>query len=254
MVILLVFWSSIGLAQDFVQKGEITLTPPTIAASEVFFQDSTTISVSHPMPEAEVLCFLPVLGDSTIHVSPPMKISEPTCISCFAKHEDFKTSSFTQLNVRRGSRGDISVDSNSSEPSDQYPGDALNSLVDGKKGASDFHEIWLGYDVPEVIFDLKLDSTIKYSHVVISTLSDHGSWIFEPSRIEVLVGQTVIAELDIPPAASSQKPAADFYDLNFDPVQTNELSIRIKTTSTLPEWHAGSGSQGWLFIDEIVVN
>lgn len=139
------------------------------------------------------------------------------------------------------------------DPSEKYPGGGKVSLTDFEKGSLNFREkTWMGFDkqVIEVEFTFEKNRAIK--EVILSSMQDHGSWIFLPEKIEVITPtDTVLSQWEIPNEAEAAK--LSFLHIPLDDIETQKLRIRITTPEKIPDWHPGTGHQPWLFVDEIII-
>ena len=116
----------------------------------------------------------------------------------------------------------------------------------------------MGYQQDSVEINIEVESKQKLSSVLINCLQDQGNWIFLPAQITVLyfderkqsfklLGEQLPVTNEKIPAASCEPiiiPAAK-------KVKAQKIKIILKAIKTLPEWHAGKGQAGWLFVDEI---
>lgn len=239
-----------------VQIGTVPLTPPVLAADAVFFEDaSQLLYAAHPHAQAQVTCtFHPRLAETPHAQEVDQPVHQDGCWSCSAHHPDFASSTPATLEVRQRTAGKLQIAPASTSPVEPYTANGYTTLLDHAKATSDFHQHWLGFNQPIVTLTLLPDSGVIYSHVAVSTLINHGAWIFEPKRIRILHGHQELAKLELTPTQEATLPAMPIYDLTFTPQPLDTLSLEIHTCDSLPMWHAGAGNQGWWFVDEIIVN
>ena len=87
---------------------------------------------------------------------------------------------------------------------------------------------------------------------------DKGSWVFDARGIEVAVsadGKTfnTVASVDLPAMAENAPNKVYTHNVDFKTTKARYVRLIAKTERTLPEWHAGKGKPGFLFVDEISV-
>ena len=95
---------------------------------------------------------------------------------------------------------------------------------------------------------------------MVNLLQSYGSWVFLPERIEAfyfddktqsfqLIGSQVFNQdtnvnnsLCTPSVIEAKKG-----------MKTDKIKLTLYPLKQIPDWHAGHGQKGWLFIDEIKV-
>ncbi|MEL6537021.1 MAG: hypothetical protein AAFQ98_16490 [Bacteroidota bacterium] len=243
-----------GQNSPWVQQGTISLTPPLLTVDSAFFYQQATYQAKHPMAEAAVHCQW-VSSDSVSEIPAEGKLSADAELQCTASHPDFLTSAPATLSVRKlPPHTAWSLLATSTPPNEKYAAEGLATLRDHRSPTLDYQKHWLGYYQPKVELQLQLDAAKECERVSLSSMVDHRTWIFEPTRIELWDGETLLSHLDITPATEQQKPHLRMYDLLFDLREVTSLSVRIHTTTHLPAWHPGNGYQGWFFVDEILID
>lgn len=239
---------------SLVQAGQVALSPPLIDAPESLLSPNTVASARHVQRAATLACaYLRTDSTSRPVGTFPFMPKADGCLSCTASHPDFLESDSREVQFRLPSSCRFEVNSSSTLPSLQYVGGGLSSLSDGVLASSDIHQTWLGYDLPIVDLHLHLPEDARVSHLALSTLVQHGSWIFEPARLELLADGKPIAFQDVK-VLTPHITNRYFFDLHFDQEHYSDLTLRIHSCNALPSWHAGAGLQGWLFLDEIILN
>lgn len=147
-------------------------------------------------------------------------------------------------------------------PVDQrYKAKGAASLSDGKIGDTErVSGTWLGYVENDFQSYLFFKKPVKASMVTLSTLLNHGSFIFAPIRIEVWGGADPKAlkllKVITPEAPKAYVPGGEIraYDADFEPQSLSCIKVVAKPLAKIPEWHQGKGNKGWLFVDEVIVN
>lgn len=133
-----------------------------------------------------------------------------------------------------------------------------DALTDGFRGTKDFKsQLWQGWegDNAEVILDLEKAKTI--SEIQLGVLVSQKDWIFAPSKVEFLVshdGENFTSvfsrEFDALNQVSSKLQVLGG---RISPQKTRFIKIVAHKIPALPEWHAGKGQEGWIFMDEIEI-
>jgi hypothetical protein len=151
--------------------------------------------------------------------------------------------------------GAIRIDSICGDlPSAQYNMGGLKSLHDSLLGSMNLHQHWLGYNQPSFTITVYPDRRKKNQSVVLSLLQRQDSWIFMPQKISIsdgngnVVGATSFSGVDT--------VAADDYiiaRISIKKKKYRQLNIKVEALPALPGWHAGKGSVGWVFVDEVML-
>jgi len=141
----------------------------------------------------------------------------------------------------------------------QYPANGNEALIDFEKGGKNWRlggwQGFLGVDF-EAVIDLGKVQFVK--RVSPEFLSDVGSWICFPNRVEVEISENgkdfvkagqIIMEIDI---KLNPKVEIASYDVKINK-EARYLKIKAKNTGPMPAWHPGAGDPSWIFIDEIEI-
>ncbi len=241
--------------QGLVQSQEIALSNPIIKIDSVLFKEQASIRVLAAYQDAAIRY---TTDGSEVKATSPLcpnllLVDKSTDIKCKAFHPKLKASETLDFSVRKVSSIQPEILLTSSEAKSPYLGKGMAALSNIKKGEINFkaNQEWLGFQNDVIQFDLLFEKAIDCEQITLSTLCDHNSWIFNPSKIELVVGYDVIASKTIESPATKQ--AADFQFLAL-PVSTSikEASLKIYMDN-IPEWHSGKGTTPWFFIDEIIV-
>lgn len=147
-------------------------------------------------------------------------------------------------------------------PVDQrYHAKGAASISDGKVGDTErVSGTWLGYVENDFQSYLFFKKPVKASVVTVSTLRSFGSFIFEPTRIEVWGGvdpKTLkLLKVITPGVPAKDIPGTEniVYEAGFEPQQLSCIKLVAKPLAKIPAWHSGKGNKGWLFVDEVIVN
>ena len=143
------------------------------------------------------------------------------------------------------------------EAAKNYPGDGAFTLINGiqnEKGFPRSNE-FLGF-LSECEATIDLVNAIKISKVTIHALHRPSSWIWKPSSTEVLLSTDGI---NFTTANSSNNFVLTSKEngtitIAINPTEARFVKLLIKSQGKVPEGNPGSGSNAWLFLDEIEVD
>lgn len=143
-----------------------------------------------------------------------------------------------------------------------HPNYTYNSpdlLTDGLRGKGPYNSSdyagW--YDNPFEVL-IEMDGT-PYSEVTLSTFVFRYDYVFNPLDLVVFVSEDGESYTEAARAEYPVKGGIDDgngcqeYTVSFSETSAKYLKVRAKTLDALPEWHAGKGRPGFLFVDEVVV-
>lgn len=132
-------------------------------------------------------------------------------------------------------------------------------LTDGIRGEGPYNsgDFAGWYDKPfEAV--VEMDGT-AYSSVSLSTIAFRHDWIFGPMDMTVYTSEdgenfTQVAHADYPVTGLiDDGNVCEAYTLNFPETSAKFLKVTASCIETLPDWHPGKGSPGFLFVDEVIV-
>ena len=145
------------------------------------------------------------------------------------------------------------------QPQKNYTYGGGNMLTDGLTGDAGFNTgRWLGYSGNDLEAVIDLKKTNEISRVSFNTCVDMPSWVFDARGVEIGVsddGVTFksIAREDIPAKGKNEANKVYSHQIAFDKVKARYVKVRIASEHNIPDWHAGKGKNGYLFVDEISV-
>lgn len=139
------------------------------------------------------------------------------------------------------------------QPHENYSLGGPFALVNGMKGnPTKFGRDWLGFwgkDM-EAIVDLGKNETIR--QIAIGVLSNEGSWIYYPSEMEFFVSKDGKKFKSVQKMALQDiKNAKGIIKVNFKSTDAQFVKVVAKNAGKIPDGMPGSGSNAWLFVDEI---
>lgn len=139
----------------------------------------------------------------------------------------------------------------------QYSAGGDNGIIDGIKGENDWRKGgWQGYQGQDFESVIDFGKEILISSVHASFLQDTRSWILMPLNViyefskdsihyqKALLVSNLIAD-------TVMTNTIEELGGNIEPVKARFLKVKAKNYGTLPSWHAGSGGEAFIFIDEI---
>ena len=187
--------------------------------------------------------FMPGMGDRIYHFLPQFGL----------RQEFTSTPPSNQVNISR-------VEASKS-PTDTYPSDYSQILVDHRRGvAGDWYHGWIGWNGADTVeLTLTLEQFATLGEIAVGACHSPGDWVVKP--LDVQASWSVDGRkwsdwqrLDV------QNPPTDLYHDSRRPHYTlqprrakavNYVRIRFICRPTLPIWHPYSGQKSWLMVDEI---
>ncbi len=244
---------------SYASSHSFQLSGPMIVIEKVLFTDSTLVEIKAPYPNARIFYRLDhrtALSD-TLSYSQPFYLKEGGTVIAYASHPDFQISETISAAVFKIThsiaQADIAVNP---APNPSYPGRGAQSLIDQEKGSLTFRNAteWLGFDSPEVRIQLVLKNPLSLKKLTLSSLIDQQAWIFGPREVNLFSKGKLLKKVRISRAETQQKNQLQAIVIDLPQDSYSQFTIDIKTVSNIPTWHDGSGSQGWLFLDQILLD
>ena len=237
------------------------ISAPEIKALSPFFKDQVTLELSSEIPGATFYYTLDgTQPDTTSNLySDPIQVDESAIFQSVAYKEGWKMSEPSAMRLMKVSQFPKQIKLRK-PPNEAYAASGAQSLTDGKKGTTQFTDgKWIGYQGEDIEVSFELDNSSTTNSLIVSALSDQGSWIFFPKGIEIFTSNngtnfTKAANLDIP----LEKPelllnATDYFEIPLEIKEATHIKVIIRSHLVNPEWHANPGEKCWVFIDEIVL-
>ncbi|MEO9872321.1 chitobiase/beta-hexosaminidase C-terminal domain-containing protein [Ekhidna sp.] len=241
--------------------GNNALISPEIKVSNPIFSDRTTVELSSGLNGVSIYYTTDGSNPDTtsLRYTEPFQISESLVLQSVSYKQGWRISEPSTKKLIKVGTVPKKVRLQR-PPNEAYAGNGAQSLIDRKKGTQDFRDgLWLGYQGESLLAILELDGTKKVTEVVVSALSDQGSWIFYPKSIEVYVSldgenYELAGQLDIP----LLKPelfvsGMEYFEVPVDLDKAVSAKITVKSHITNPDWHSNPGEKCWLFVDEILL-
>ncbi len=248
------------LLQDCMGQGAFQLAPPQLIYTSSFFSGSTFFKVIFNQPGVSIHYTTngnePTDNDSLY--SGPVQVVKRTVVKIKAFSKDFIPSeSVSAIFVADGKairRIQYSM------PNENYAKNNDNILHDNIGGIANYRSgTWLGYDNDSVILFIDLQKKETIHSILISLLQDENSWIFLPEQVQVFyysekenlfkpAGAKIFDHHEPGPKHCSIQEILPAHK-----IKTDRLKLVLLPLKKIPDWHAGRGKHGWLFIDEIKV-
>jgi len=234
------------------------LAPPKILVDSLLFATTAQLEAEFDMPDAVIRYTTggyEVTASSKLYTK-PITVKEASKFTFATFHSEYQKSPEVQiwLTQIKQNVSDTKV-TLSPEPHPNYPGDGAQVLVDLQKGTTQFRagKQWLGFQSKQVIVQLDFEKEISIEKLLISSLNDHGSWIFVPQAIHVSSNDKEIGFLTLKVPAEVEPKQIKLLDVPVINGTYKTITIQIDLMEAIPEWHQGKGTAPFFFIDEILV-
>lgn len=241
-------------------QGLFQLASPHIEIDSVLFKSSAKINISLDLPGVQIF-YATNQDDVTsrdVLYNTSLEFNQSGRIEIRAFHSDYLPSDLVVKEVIKVRDFSKKASLTITPPAhSNYPGEGSQSLLDLKKGTTNFrqNQFWMGFQSKTVVLELDFEKSEKIEEVILSTLKDQASWIFLPERIQLISSGNIIVEKVIEQPSELEPASLEFFTLKLpQSISTKSLSIKIINRSSIPEWHAGKGSLPWLFVDEVLIN
>ena len=255
-LLILFFLNIIALAA----QETFQLAPPLLKYPSIFFIKETKVEMAFAEPNTHIHFTTnnaePTESDR-IYSAPILINKNFTTLKARVFSKIYKPSDIVEATFIKDGLPIKSVDC--TPPNPKYKGDGAATLIDNQGGnVSLSSKTWLGFQSDTVEIVLNFSKKQKVKSVLLDMLQDQGSWVFLPEQVEVFY-------LD-----SKTKAFQSFGNKTFTPdnnakgsnctllilealksIKTDKIKLKLYLLKQIPEWHAGKGQKGWIFIDEI---
>jgi len=247
---------SIGCAKknDYLQEREIALVQPIVKATSTIIDSSVVLTANLRMKDVDLFYTDDgtIPNENSLKYSGPLSIKKEGVYSFKAFHADWKPSAISKLKLYK--KGKIPETINwETSVSATYPGIGDLTVLNNKKGSLDFRDKqWFGYDsIAKATVYFKEKTLID--NITIGYLVDTKSWIFPPSEVKVYLNGEFFLTVDFKELYEDNIAKLDDVEIPINR-KLNTITIEVKNTTQLPEWHPGKGFKAWLFMDEWIFN
>lgn len=243
--------------------GEVTyaLNAPEIMVDSAIFSSSAQVILKHPVQGTEIRYTLdgqePDSIGSVIYTG-PLSISASAEIKARAFAPGWYGSPSAESLLFRSGIRPISQTLNFS-PNRYYAGKGAATLFDGVKSApSHISGAWLGYTDDPFDIEMQLSPNQTAKELALSILYHEGAYIFPPEQLDIWIGTAAgwkkIKSPDVPVSKETGPIRFGMIKTALPEENFDRIRVRMQPIKRLPKWHPGAGAQGWVFIDEILIN
>lgn len=237
----------------------LQLAPPQVQVDSLLFNDKAQVAAILNMNGVEIRYTLDgdeVTKNATLY-DQTLQVTEASEFTFRAFHPDYLPSKPIGTRLLKVKK-DVSTAKVTLTPQadENYSGDGPKVLVDLQKGTSQFRagNHWLGFQGEQIKIALEFEKETSISKLILSSLNDHGSWIFLPKGIQVFTdGKQKIGMVSVPIPSEVEPKNIALLDVPVVPGTYKNIEIYIDLLETIPDWHQGTGTSPFFFIDEILV-
>jgi predicted alpha-1,2-mannosidase len=233
-------------------KIEVSANPVILDVVQIF-TDSQKINMSCNSADAKI--FYKLSNEDFKQYATPFFINKSTDISFYSENNYGK--SMTQTAQFFKVPNNIKVDI-AGKFHRQYHAGGPAGLIDGLRGKPSWQVgFWQGYQYQDFEATITLNDKQTISEVGAGFLSDQYSWIFFPTKLEVLTStdgvnfeSAGIQNIEVP----RQDDTTIIKDVAIKlatPKQVKAIRYKAKNYGPLPDWHLGKGDEAFIFVDEV---
>ena len=238
----------------------VQLAPPLLKYQSVFFKKSANVELKFAQQGTQIYYTLnnqtPTVKDKVYHKAIQIKNSFTT-LKAIVAGEGFSPSEVVTATFIKDGLKIQSIQQTTAN--ERFQGNGPNTLIDNEGGLPAIgSHTWAGYQQDSVEINLVLNERQKIKSVLIDCLQDYGSWVFLPEHIKVYYFDEgkqlfeLVGERNNPIKENIKGASCVPIQVALSKkITTNKIRIVLSGIKSLPEWHAGKGQPGWLFIDEI---
>ena len=224
-----------------IEKGSLDIELSTIDSVPIYY----TLDGSEPTKES-------------LLYTDKLDINESTEIKAKAIRGNGKDSKLfsEKVTVNKSTFKPIKLETTIS-PSYTYGGAV--TLVDGLFGGDNYRSgHWLGFPGNDLVAVIDMLKPTAISQVDVRCLVKTSDWIFDAEGLVIESSENGTDFSLIKKDAYSDTNNGDWNELvthsmSFEPVTAQYFRVSVKS-ATIPQWHAGKGGKGFVFVDEIVLN
>lgn len=241
--------------------GEAQLKAPIVKVRKDIFKDTITVTIDYKLNGVNLFYTLDgTTPDSTAQeYKGPFILTETANVKAIAYKDGWKTSLPAQRVIAR-SKYQASKITLNIPPNDKYKANGSASLIDFKKGTTDFADgEWLGYQNQHLVVTLDMGKSLELSSVTLSALEATSSYIFFPKGLEIQLSKDgkqfqKVANRTIATATQIGPTKLKNFVLNFPNQEARYIKVKIKSNLVNPDWHPAPGAPCWIFVDELIVD
>lgn len=235
------------------------LSPPQMEIDSVFFFQYAEVKLELDYPGASIHYTTDgtSMDTNSMIYDGPFYILGSVDLRAKAFHPNLLNSEEVGVSLRQLPAQMVSMDLQASEaPDSRYRGSGMKGLMDQKKGSLNFagdKTQWMGWQTDSLNLTINFAQATALNSLTLSTLENHGAWIFTPQSVQIFEEDRLIGEYTYPVPEAAKPAGFQFLDIPLEPGDYNTLTVRLQATP-LPAWHPGTDQDqvGWIFIDEII--
>ena len=149
------------------------------------------------------------------------------------------------------------------EPNSGYAFTGAPLLIDGLTTTNlNFRNgRWIGFNPNDLVAVIDLEEATEIKEATIHTNVQPGDWIFDARGFEVYGSvdgkeYTQLAAESYPAMTKDTDNTQQVitHTLKFNPAKVRYVKVKVLSEHCAPEWHGANGKEGFLFVDEIVLN
>lgn len=192
----------------------------------------------------------------------PILIDENLTLKTIATKEGWHNSEEVKYSIFvKGVSADTAILHNL--PSPKYPGKGAGTLTDEIKGEIDALQdgAWLGFMENPMEIDFHFNKPQQIKSCVLSYGIHVPAYVFPPTTITIYAGTSVddlklIERRTLAGIEENQKSLREisYIDIPLAIDSASLIRVHAENLRKIPNWHAGKGTPGWLFVDEILFN
>lgn len=243
--------------------GEVTyaLNAPEILVDSAIFSSAALVTLKHPITGTEIRYTLDGQEPDSITsqtYSGPLSISNSAQIKARAFASGWYGSPTSEsLLFKSGIRP--KTKSLRHAPHKSYSSKGVATLFDGVKSPpSHISGALLGYTDNPFDIEMELAPGQEAREIALSLLYNESAYIFPPEQLEIWIGSAGNwKKVKAPEVPVSKETGPIRFGMLKTPLPDepfNQIRVRMQPIKRLPKWHPGAGAQGWVFIDEILIN
>ncbi|NNF33918.1 MAG: hypothetical protein HKN68_07405 [Saprospiraceae bacterium] len=238
----------------YLKSQEVKLNHPIVISDSTFFFADANVKMEFELKDAEILYSFN--DDNYKSYSGKFSITESGTLHAKVTSKGFNDSDKVSIPFIKVNNLSVNAEKRIyPEPDSKYYGDGVRTLFDHQKGSKNFKDgnYWCGFQDRVISIDINFEKPTELKTVHISTLSDPGSWIFTPEKISVLLDDQLIAAESCKLTEEGESSQFKILPISFQPTKGSSLQVIIENMAEIPDWHPGTGTPPWLFIDEIII-
>ncbi len=232
---------------------------PLIQSPTNVFKDKTSITITATQPDVTIYYTLnnstPNLQSSVFNPQFPIPVDSTKTVKAIAVNKKGEASKVSTAHFYKMPHPLWKINL-LSDYSHQYTAGGDEGLIDGIQGDVNWRKgNWQGYLTDlECVIDFGKDEDI--SQFSADFLQDSRAWILFPKQVEFSFSTDSI-HFSNPKVVMNGIEAKDYtvqiqqFAATIPKQKVRYLKVKAINFGILPEWHAGSGRQAWIFADEI---